>query len=106
MARAEPGLASDKQLAHWMEQAASHQTRALAWLRQARDPAERLSPTRRRGLVVLALERLLMARHLLQRARAGPANPELQALLDSHLARLERVMESTEHLLCELEASA
>ena len=96
----------DEQLARWIERAASHQTRALAWVREARDPSGRCSPSRRRALLLLALERLLVARELLQRAQRASQDPELLAQLDAHLARLVGVVESTERMLGRLEERA
>jgi hypothetical protein len=90
-----------------MERAAAHQTRALIWLRQARDPtAGALSSTRRRDLLVRALEHLLAARRLLLRAREATDSAELQQLLDSHLTRLAQTTTQTERLLQELDAAA
>ena len=96
----------EEQLARWIERAASHQTRALAWVREARDPSGRCSPSRRRALLLLALERLIVARELLQRAQRAGQDPKLLALLDAHLTRLAGVQESTERMLERLEERA
>lgn len=101
------GAAAEERLARWMERAAAHQTRALIWLRQARDPtAGPLSSTRRRDLLVRALEHLLAARRLLLRAHEATDRTELRQLLDSHLARLAQTTTQTERLLQELDAAA
>jgi hypothetical protein len=98
---------AEERLARWMERAAAHQTRALIWLRQARDPtAGPLSSTRRRALLVRALEHLLAARRLLLRAHEATDRTELRQLLDSHLARLAQTTTQTERLLQELDAAA
>jgi hypothetical protein len=93
---------NERHLARCVEQAASHQTRALAWLREARDPGSPLSPARRRALLLLALEHLLLARHLLQRARKLSCEATLLAQLGEHLARLADIVASTERRLQEL----
>jgi hypothetical protein len=98
---------ADDQIAAWMERAASHQTRALAWLRQARDPAAGPLPSaRRRDLLLRSLEHLVSARRLLLRAREATDNDELCAILESHLARLATTADQTERLLHELDAAA
>src|SRR5829696_9304855 len=103
MARTLPTPVNDRHLARCVEQAAAHQTRALAWLREGRDPASPLSPARRRALLLLSLEHLLLARHLLQRARKLAHEPDLLADLGAHLARLETIVASTERRLDELD---
>ena len=106
MARSLPSPVTERHLARCVEQAASHQTRALAWLREARDPASPLSPARRRALLLLALEHLLIARHLLQRARKLTHEPALLADLAEHLARLETIVANTERRLDTLDLQA
>ncbi|HEY7067575.1 MAG TPA: hypothetical protein VII06_39325 [Chloroflexota bacterium] len=95
--------AQERHLARCVEQAAAHQTRALAWLREARDPASPLSPARRRALLLLALEHLLLARHLLQRARKLAHDPALLDQLGEHLARLRTIVANTERRLDDLD---
>src|SRR5207248_1151129 len=106
MTRSLPGAVNERHLARCVEQAAAHQTRALAWLRETRDPASPLSPARRRALLLLALEHLLLARHLLQRARKVAREPGLLADLGEHLARLETIVASTERRLDTLDLQA
>jgi hypothetical protein len=106
MTRPLPGAVNERHLARCVEQAAAHQTRALAWLRETRDPASPLSPARRRALLLLALEHLLLARHLLQRARKLAHGPALLADLGEHLARLETIVASTERRLDTLDLQA
>jgi hypothetical protein len=106
MPPAPPIPVQERHLARCVEQAASHQTRALAWLREARDPASPLSPARRRALFMLSLEHLLLARHLLQRARKASSDPTLSAQLHEHLARLATIVESAERRLQEVERLA
>ncbi|MBX5493231.1 MAG: hypothetical protein IRZ14_18935 [Chloroflexi bacterium] len=90
-----------------MERAASHQTRALIWLRQARDPAAGpLTTQRRRDLLVRALEHLLAARRLLLRAQAATDSADLRRLLEDHLTRLAHTTSQTERMLHELDAAA
>ncbi|HZR98729.1 MAG TPA: hypothetical protein VFE37_08485 [Chloroflexota bacterium] len=106
MIRPLASTATDRHLARCVEQAAAHQTRALAWLREARDPASPLSPARRRALLLLALEHLLLARHLLQRARKVAHEPALLAHLAEHLARLQTIVANTERRLDALNVEA
>jgi hypothetical protein len=102
MARPPASPLNERHLARCVEQAAAHQTRALAWLREARDPASPLTPARRRALLLLALEHLLLARHLLQRGRKLACEAALLSELGEHLARLETIIASTERRLSEL----
>lgn len=106
MALSLSGPVEERHLARCVEQAAAHQTRALAWLREARDPATPLSPARRRALLLLALEHLLLARHLLQRAQKLAHEASLLADLDAHLARLETIVANTERRLDTLDLEA
>src|SRR5687767_8196008 len=72
-----------------LEHAASRQARALAQLRQAQDPAMRLSRARRHQLLVEALAHLVVAQRQLEGARRqAMEHPELRALLETHLHRL------------------
>ena len=103
MARSLPAPVNERHLARCVEQAAAHQTRALAWLREARNPASPLSPARRRALLLLALEHVLLARHLLQRARRLAHEPALLVDIGEHLARLQTIIASTERRLDELD---
>ncbi len=101
------GGAEDAKLARWMERAASHQTRALAWLRKARDPsAGPLPASQRRDLMLRALEHILAARRLLLQAKESSADPELLAALEAYLGRLETIARSTERQLQELDTAA
>ncbi len=101
------GGSEDTRLARWMEQAASHQTRALAWLRRARDPAAGALPvSQRRDLMLRALEHILAARRLLLRAHEASTDAELLSALKAHLSRLETTANSTEQRLRELDAAA
>jgi hypothetical protein len=94
-------------IARWMERAAAHQTRALIWLRQARDPsAGPLPSTRRRALLVRTLEHLLAARRLLLRAQEATDSADLHRLLDNHLARLAQTISQAEQLLQDLDMAA
>ena len=105
-ATSSPAQPSEAQLARLMERAASHQTRALAWVRQARDPsAGPLQSTQRRDLLIRALEHLLAARRLLQRVQEAAGSPDLMMILGSHLARLESTVANVERLLHELDAA-
>jgi hypothetical protein len=89
-----------------MEQAGSHQTRALMWLRRTRDPAAGPQPpAQRREFLMRALEHLVSARRLLERARDGTQDPNLLAILEDHLARLATTVASTERLLHEIDAA-
>jgi hypothetical protein len=98
--------ASDARLARWMEQAGAHQTRAVSWLRRARDPASGPLPvTQRREMLMRALEHILNARRLLLRAQKEAEDAALLTALDTHLARLASTAESTERLLNELSAA-
>ena len=106
MAQSPPIPMQERHLARCVEQAASHQTRALAWLREARDPASALSPLRRRALLMLSLEHLLIARHLLERARKASRETALTAQLNEHLARLATIVDSAERRLQEVELLA
>ena len=98
--------AEDARIARWMEQAGAHQTRAVGWLRRARDPMSGpLPPAQRRELLMRALEHILSARRLLLRVQKDTRHPELLALLDTYLARLASTAENTERLLHELAAA-
>jgi hypothetical protein len=96
----------ERHLARCVEQAASHQTRALAWMREARDPASPLSPTRRRALFTMALEHLLLARHLLERAHQALRDAALSAQLTTHLERLATIVDGAERRLHEVDLLA
>jgi hypothetical protein len=97
----------ENKLARWMERAASHQTRALAWLRKAHDPAAgALTVSQRRDLLLRALEHILAARRLLLRAREASIHSELRSTLETHLSRLETTAKNTERLLRELDTAA
>src|SRR5215213_904935 len=97
----------DDQLARWMERAASHQTRALAWLRQSRDPSlGPMSSPRRRDLLLRALEHLVSAQRLLERTRASTDAADLHEVLDTHVARLADTVAQTERRLHDLDAAA
>ncbi|HEY7062632.1 MAG TPA: hypothetical protein VII06_14220 [Chloroflexota bacterium] len=93
-------------MARWMEQAGSHQTRALMWLRRTRDPAAGPQPpAQRREFLLRALEHLVSARRLLERARDETQDPNLLTILEEHLTRLESTAGSTERLLHEIDAA-
>jgi hypothetical protein len=96
----------EARVARWMEQAGTHQARAVAWLRQARDPTSGPQTlAQRRELLLRALEHILAARRLLERARQATTDPTLLTLLDRHLARVAAIAESAERLLQELTAT-
>ena len=100
------GGAEETRVARWMEQAGSHQTRALVWLRRARDPAAGPLPAaQRREFLLRALEHLVGARRLLERARGQTQDADLLSILDEHLARLATTAASTERLLHEIDAA-
>lgn len=93
----------EARVARWMEQAGAHQARAVAWLRQARDPSSGpQAVAQRRELLLRALEHILAARRLLERARQATTDPTLVTLLDGHLARIATTAESAERLLREV----
>ena len=97
----------DARLARWMERAASQQTRALVWLRRARDPAAGPLPaSRRREFLLRALEHILTARRLLWQSKEVTTDPKVTAALDAHLARLDGAAQNTERLLGELDTAA
>ena len=99
--------AEDVRLARWMERAASHQTRALVWLRRARDPAAGpLTASQRRDFLLRALEHILTARRLLRQSKEVNSDPAVLETLDTHLTRLDGVAHSTERLLEELDTAA
>jgi hypothetical protein len=99
--------AEDARLARWMERAASHQTRALVWLRRARDPAAGpLTASQRRDFLLRALEHILTARRLLRQSKEVNADRNMIDTLDAHLNRLESVAQNTERLLEELDTAA
>lgn len=81
-----------------IEVAASHQARALAWFREAQDASRRLSPARRRSLLLRTLEHLLEARRILQETRCT-VSADLNSTLDQHLARLDQMIVSVEKLV-------
>jgi hypothetical protein len=100
-------LPEDARLARWMERAASHQTRALVWLRRARDPAAGpVTASQRRDFLMRALEHILTARRLLRQSKEGTTDTTVIATLDTHLARLDGAAQSTERLLEELDGAA
>ena len=75
-----------------IEQAAAQQVRALAQLREARDPGEVLSQQQRCVRLTRAQRHLTQARRLLDDARTmAHADTRLMALLDGHLERLTRL---------------
>ena len=80
-----------------LERAANYQTRALASLREARDPARPITIERRRALLLRAWEQLLRARELLEHARRG-CDVALVEQVDGHLARLQEMLPRVEQL--------
>jgi hypothetical protein len=90
-----------------MERAASQQTRALVWLRRARDPAAGpLTASQRRDFLLRALEHILTARRLLRQSKEVNSDPTVSDTLDAHLTRLDSVAQNTERLLEELDIAA
>jgi hypothetical protein len=86
---------TDAELARLIERAASHQRRAAAWLRRARDPsfgAVRLS--QRHSMAMRAVEHLAAARERLERARALVDTPGLGTPFDQYLQQLGATAES------------
>ncbi|HLH21707.1 MAG TPA: hypothetical protein VK066_04245 [Chloroflexota bacterium] len=76
------------------------------WLRRTRDPAAGPQPTaQRREFLMRALEHLVSARRLLERARDATQDPNLLAILEEHLARLATTAASTERLLHQIDAA-
>ena len=81
------------------EEAAVQQVRALALLREGRDPGRVLSEEQRRARLIEALRHLADARRLLDDARASArADARLLGLLDGHVERLTRLSEEVGQL--------
>ncbi len=84
-------------VAHYLEQAAWHQTRALAQVREMQVPQARLlSPEERRGLGLQALGHLIQAQRLVRRAQQATEGPAQVSVLAEQLARLEAIAERIE----------
>jgi len=83
-----------------IEQAAGEQVRALASLRESRDPGRILSQEQRRTRLLEARRRLVQARRLLDDARASAqADARLRGLLDGHVERLTHLAAEVGQLL-------
>jgi hypothetical protein len=84
-------------VAHCLEQATWHQTRALAYTREARAPRrETLAADQRRALHLRALEHLVQAQQLVRRAQQASRSPVQAMVLGEHLARLEAIAADVE----------
>ena len=84
-------------VAHSLEQAAWHQTRALAYLRQARGPqSDALPPDERRALHLQALKHLVQAQRLVRQAQQASRSPAQALVLAERLARLQAIAEEVE----------
>src|SRR5581483_2195667 len=93
---------TETQLVSYMERAAVHQLRALAYLRDVRNPYDTLDALQARARLMCALEHAMRARSLLQQARDGVERPDLTDELDRHLARLDGVESAVARWLQEL----
>ena len=84
-------------IAHCLEQAACHQTRALAFTREARAPhPQPLARDERRALHLQALEHLVQAQQLVRRAQQASGSPARAMILAEHLARLQAIAADVE----------
>jgi hypothetical protein len=100
------GASDDDQLTRLIERAASHQMRALSWVRQARDPAAQpVSPQRRRDMLLRAVEHIATSQRLLRRAQELPHDAELDEALGRHRAQLEGAGASVEQFIHDLDAA-
>ena len=79
-------------LAHCVERASWHCTRALACVRQVQDPwARRLTPVQHRELRHAALQHVLKAHDLLLAVQHGDCNRQQRAIVASQLEQLDTV---------------
>jgi hypothetical protein len=84
-------------VAHCLEQAAWHQTRALACTRAARGPQpEPLAAAQQRTLHLQALDHLVQAQQLVRRAQQTSRSPVQAMVLGEHLTRLEAIAAEVE----------
>ncbi|HLH21849.1 MAG TPA: hypothetical protein VK066_04970 [Chloroflexota bacterium] len=84
-------------VAHCLEQAAWHQTRALAYTREAHEARPQpLGAAERRGLQLQALEHLVQAQQLVRQAQQASQSPGQATLLAEHLTRLQAIAEDVE----------
>jgi hypothetical protein len=84
-------------VAHCLEQAAWHQTRALAFTREARAPRPQpLAIEERHALHLRAREHLVQAQQLVRRAQQASRSPVQATVLAEHLARLEAIAADVE----------
>ncbi len=100
------GASEDDQLTRLIERAATHQMRALSWVRQARDPsAQPISSQRRRDMLLRAVEHIATSQRLLRRAQELPHDGELDDVLGRHRAQLEAAGASIEQFIHDLDAA-
>jgi hypothetical protein len=100
------GASEEDQLTRLIERAASHQMRALSWVRQARDPAAQpVSPQRRRDMLLRAVEHIATSQRLLRRAQELPHDADLDEVLGRHRAQLEAAAASVEQFIHDLDAA-
>ena len=84
-------------IAHCLEQAAWHQTRALAYTREAHAPRPQpLTTAEHHALVLQALEHLVQAQQLVRQAQQASRSPAQAQVLAERLTRLQAVAASVE----------
>ncbi|HEY7060744.1 MAG TPA: hypothetical protein VII06_04640 [Chloroflexota bacterium] len=83
-------------VAHCLEQASWHQTRALAFTREARAPQSEAPTEAPRALHLRALEHLVQAQRLVQQAQQASRSPTQAMVLAEHLARLQAIAADVE----------
>src|SRR3954452_6557267 len=84
-------------IAHCLEQAAWHQTRALAYTREAREARPQpLAATEQHALVLRALKHLVQAQQLVRQAQQASRSPAQAQILAEPRTRLQAVVDSIE----------
>jgi len=101
------GAADDAELAALIERAASHQQRAMSWLRRARNATMgAVIASQRRSMLLRGLEHIMAAEQCLRRAQRESDNPDLDAVLARHLLMLDGTAKSAEQLVHDLDATS
>jgi len=101
------GAADEAELASLIERAASHQQRALSWLRRARNATMgAVIASQRRSMLLRGLEHIMAAEQCLRRARREASSAELEAVLARHLATLDQTARRAEQMVHDLDAES
>src|SRR5262249_4787966 len=101
------GAADEAELATLIERAASHQQRALSWLRRARNATMgAVIASQRRSMLLRGMEHIMAAEQCLRRAQREADSAELSAVLARHLAMLDQTARRAEQMVHDLDAES